>query len=141
MLGVMQLHPVTDGLAQLRGDRFVANAKVPQLRRNAGAHVLSAAVVERDLAFLSLAYPAAPHEFLQHARAFAFGIGPCQGQPSPQPRADHNQQQQYREPATETTAGTAPSRGIGNFNPRHEVKTPPRPVALSKIGGPGESNN
>ena len=98
MLGVMQLHPVAHGLVQLLRDRLVSHAEIPQLR-GARTQVLTAAVVQRDFAFLRFANPAAAHEFLQHTRALAIGIGPGKGQPGPKTAADDDEQQQNHEPA------------------------------------------
>src|ERR1700690_197961 len=107
MLGVVQLHPMSDRLAELVCDRLVAHAEVPQLLRIPRAHVLTPAVVQRDLSLVSLAKHSAPHELLQHAGAFALGIGPSQGEPGPKAAADDQQQNKGENPAPETIAGSA----------------------------------
>ena len=60
MLGVMHLHACADGFLDLCGYACIAYAEAPGLGGDA-------AVVQRELALLGLAEPAAAREFLQHA--------------------------------------------------------------------------
>jgi hypothetical protein len=77
VFGVVKLHAMTDGFVELRGDRLVAHAEQPHLRRDSGDQVL------RDLTFLGLAHPSLARELLQNSGPFAVRIRPRQREPAP----------------------------------------------------------
>ena len=112
MLGVMQLHTLTDRFVELRAHGGIADAEQPNLRRYAGDHVL------RQLAFLGFAEPSSARELLQHARAFAIGVRPREREPRPEGRAADDEDHQYHDDAHPTGTATTP-RGAWNVNSRH----------------------
>src|SRR5512146_359577 len=63
MFTVVQLHILTHGLEELLGQRRIAHAEVPYLRREASDHILC------DLALVGLADPALLGDLLHHAGA------------------------------------------------------------------------